>query len=219
MSHAANYHRWIIEEMQPFLGRRLVEVGAGIGDLTELLLKTTNSEIVAFEPSPDLFARLSSRLGECQTVSLVNDVLNRDYLDDQPDTVIYINVLEHIEKDQAEIRLVSEILQTGGTLVIFVPALSWLFSEEDSRLGHFRRYHKRDLVNLVQGVGLKTVTVRYFDIFGVLPWYVNFVLLKNSFDRRAVSIYDRLIVPPMKVAERLLPPPIGKNLFLVARKT
>jgi hypothetical protein len=70
----------------------------------------------------------------------------------------------------------------------------------------------------VEDAGFAIVTVRYFDVAGILPWYVNFVLLKNSFSAKSVSLYDNLVVPTAKRFEKALPPPIGKNLLLVARK-
>ncbi|MCR4340392.1 MAG: hypothetical protein NUW01_10970 [Gemmatimonadaceae bacterium] len=103
--------------------------------------------------------------------------------------------------------------------MIFVPALSWLYSDFDRQIGHYRRYAKSGLCRLVEDAGFNLTKVRYFDVAGIIPWYVNFVLLRNSIGSRSVSLYDRLVVPVMRVAERLIPPPVGKNVLLVARKS
>ena len=93
------------------------------------------------------------------------------------------------------------------------------YSEVDRSMGHFRRYYKKELIERVKGAGFEVEKARYFDLAGIIPWYVNFVLLKNSFSARSVTAYDRVVVPPMRLFEKLLVPPIGKNVLLVARKT
>jgi hypothetical protein len=114
--------------------------------------------------------------------------------------------------------LANRALRVGGHLLIFVPALPWLFSEADKNVGHFRRYYKKNLVKLVEDAGFSIKKAHYFDFAGILPWYVNFVLLKNSFNPSSVALYDKIIVPPMRVIEKLLRPPIGKNVLIVAKK-
>lgn len=218
MAHAVNYHRWIVAELAPYLGRNLVEVGAGIGDLTRLLLETPVEKIFAFEPSTDLFAQLSEGLDDESRVSLVNDFVTGATLEAPVDSVAYVNVLEHIEDDRGELKAAASLLRPGGHLLIFVPALSWLFSEADRAVGHFRRYHLKPLVGMVEQSGFSVVKARYFDLLGVLPWYLNFVVMKNSFSAGSVTLYDRVAVPPMRVFEKWVRPPVGKNILLVARK-
>lgn len=101
---------------------------------------------------------------------------------------------------------------------MFVPALAWLFSAHDREIGHFRRYTKVGLRNVVVDAGFTIVKARYFDAFGIVPWYVNFVLLRNSLSSKSVDLYDRIAVPVLRAIESAITPPIGKNLLLVARK-
>ena len=127
-------------------------------------------------------------------------------------------MLEHIEDDAAELVQAREALDPRGHLIVFVPALPWLYSELDRQVGHFRRYRRRALLELVRAAGFDIVTQRYFDVAGVLPWYVNFTLLGNSIGGGSVSLYDRLVVPVMRAVEGVVSPPIGKNVLLVARR-
>ena len=219
MSHAVNYHRWIVKELTPYLGNTAVEVGAGIGDLSRLLLTTPIRKLFAFEPSSDLCDMLRENLRDESRVTVVNDFLDRSRLQDGVDSVLYINVLEHIENDREELLKVAGVVKAGASLLIFVPALSWLFSGADRSVGHFRRYHRKPLISLVEECGFRVEKARYFDLMGVIPWYLNFVLLKNTFDAGSVALYDKLVVPPMRVFEKVIRPPIGKNILLVARKT
>ena len=101
---------------------------------------------------------------------------------------------------------------------IFVPALSWLYSSFDTSIGHFRRYHKKNLVNLVSELGFKIERCHYFDSLGILPWFIVMKMLKRSLNPKSVKWYDSIIIPWLKLVERFFIPPIGKNLLLVASK-
>lgn len=216
MGFAANYHRWIVDELAPFLGRRVAEVGAGIGSVSRLLLEKPIEGLVAYEPSENLFPQLRAALAGEPRARVRQAFFGHDT--EAFDSVAYINVLEHIDNDRGELDLARERLRPRGHLLVFVPALEWLYSPFDRRIGHFRRYSRRALGAMAEGAGLRVVRLRYFDAAGILPWYVNFVLLRRGLGSGGVSLYDRLVVPPMRIAERLIPPPLGKNLLLVARR-
>jgi predicted SAM-dependent methyltransferase len=136
----------------------------------------------------------------------------------QPDSIIYVNVLEHISDDEAELRIIHETLSPGGRAFVFVPALSWLFGEFDRSIGHYRRYSKPELEQKCGRAGFRIVMSKYFDLIGVLPWWVKYRLLKsNRLEPRVVQLYDKF-VPLVSVTERFVTPPLGKNLILVAEK-
>lgn len=221
MQFARRYHRWIIDEVRPYFGKQIAEVGAGCGNLTEFLLEEPIDSITAFEPSSNMFRLLEERHQAEERVTPINDFFSRDAggIARDYDSVVYINVMEHIEDDGAEIRRAYDALKPNGHLVIYVPALAWLYSEFDRSIGHFRRYHKRDLVNAVSGAGFEVVQAKYFDSLGIIPWYVSAVLLRRSINSNSVALYDRLAVPVMSRVERYLPPWIGKNLLVVGRKS
>jgi len=218
MSFAVNYHQWIVDELTPYLGETVVEVGAGTGDMSRLLLQTRLKHLYSFEPSSNMFPKLKAKAEGVSRMTAFNEYFNERSVVDAPDSVLYLNVLEHIEDDAAELLNVYKALRSGAYLLIFVPALSWLFSPADESVGHYRRYHKVPLVKRVEEAGFKVEKARYFDLAGIIPWYVNFVLLKNSFSAGSITLYDRLVVPPMRYLERAITPPIGKNILLIARK-
>lgn len=218
LAGAVNYHRWIISTIRPYLGDTIVEVGAGIGSFSALLLETSPRRLVAFEPSRNLFPLLVEGVGRDERVQPINDVFKPNYLPDGADSLLYVNVLEHIEDDRAELGYAFEALRPGGFLVVFSPALQWLFSDFDRHVGHYRRYTKAGLIDCVKAVGFRIVEAQYFDLLGIIPWYINFVLLGGHPGRGRVALYDKLIVPPMQLVESIVPPPIGKNVLLVASK-
>jgi hypothetical protein len=138
---------------------------------------------------------------------------------DQPDSVIYINVLEHIQDDEGELRAIHATLDPGGRVFIFVPALRRLFGSVDERIGHFRRYVKSELEDKCRQSGFRIIKSGYFDFMGILPWWIKYCVLRSpDLGVRSVKVYDRFIVPAAKVIETAVPPPVGKNIFLIAEK-
>lgn len=226
MSFAVNYHRWILSDFSPYLGTRLVEVGAGTGTFSELLLERAPESLSLVEPSRDMHRLLAERvrrLGVSGQVATYNatfaEVAPRIGVSQQPDSVIYVNVLEHIHDDEAELRTVWQTLGPGGRVFIFVPALPWLYGNFDRRVGHFRRYTRAELEARCRGVGFTILKSGYFDLIGVAPWWIRFRLLRAStLSPRVVSLFDRLAVPVTRAVESRIRPPFGKNLLLVAEK-
>lgn len=223
MSFAVNYHNWIIDEFKPYLGASVAEVGAGTGNFTELLIASNPGiqHLVAFEPSANMYPLLEARLAGAEHTSTLNSFFGdaSHQSENEFDSVIYVNVLEHVADDARELSNVYSSLGVGGHVLVFVPALSLLFSDLDRRLGHYRRYHKSELIRIIESAGFVTTKVKYLDFAGLLPWYVAFVLLKRSISGSNVASYDKLVVPVMRRLEGIVEPPIGKNLLIVGRKT
>jgi 2-polyprenyl-3-methyl-5-hydroxy-6-metoxy-1,4-benzoquinol methylase len=218
MSSAVNYHRWIIDEFAPYLEGEVAEVGAGIGTMSQLILAEPLRQLHAFEPSSNMFPRLAEGLrGQSRAVA-VNDFFGAKQAGMGFDTILYINVLEHVGDDRAELAHAWQALKPGGHLLVFVPALQWLYSDFDKEVGHFRRYRRAAMVKNAQAAGFAIVKARYFDAAGVLPWYINFVLLRRSMGGGSVSLYDKVAVPASRFLESIISPPIGKNILMVARK-
>lgn len=219
MAFAARYHRWILGEFHPYLGRAVAEVGAGTGSFTKLLLERV-ARLTAFEPSANMFPQLAESMAGRPGVTLVNDFFGPAATSTEArfDTVLYVNVLEHVEDDSGEVAAMYQALESGGHALVFVPALASLYSDLDRTLGHFRRYHRKSLRSLFEQAGFEIVKCNYFDFAGIVPWYLAFVLMKKTISPGKVSIYDRLVVPVMRILEGLIPPPVGKNLLLVAKK-
>jgi len=219
MSFAKNYHRWLIAELLPYIKGSVAEVGAGVGNISRLILEADIDSLTAFEPSGNMFPILEEALRTDNRAKAINGLFGKEQAGECFDAVLYVNVLEHIEDDASELASVRAALAQEGHMLIFVPALPWLYSELDRQLGHFRRYTKTNLVQLTRRAGFSIVKARYFDAAGIIPWYIHFTLLKNTITAGSVSLYDRLVVPTMRVIEGLVPPPIGKNVLLVARKS
>lgn len=227
MSFADRYHRWILQDFKPHMGSRLVEVGAGAGSFSELLMEMRPRSLTLVEPSAEMYALLEKRVGgrERGGVEVVtHHALFRQVAAEiggrqRPDSIIYVNVLEHIDDDEGELEAVYRTLAPGGRAFIFVPALRWLFGGFDREVGHVRRYAKAELEDKCARAGFRVVLSKYFDALGVVPWWVKYRLLKSDkMEPRAVALYDKYFVPVTKAAESWVRPPIGKNILLVAQK-
>ena len=226
MSFAVNYHRWILSSFAPYLGTRVVEVGAGKGSFSELLCERRPQSLSLIEPSPSMFMELSQTVKEFSgsvEVKLYNetfaDVAAQVRMQQQPDSIVYVNVLEHTADDEAEMRVMHDTLRPGGRVFIFVPALSWLYGSFDREINHYRRYSRRDLEEKCRAAGFRILVSRYFDLFGVLPWWIKYKLLQSrKMESATVKFYDQAVVPIAKRIEAKLHPPVGKNILLVAEK-
>lgn len=214
MGFARNYHRWIRDLFRPHLGRRIGEVGAGAGDFTALLLETGPEALIAWEPSANLHASLVERFGDDPRVTVLTERFSPP--DEPLDTLCYVNVLEHIEDDRLELERARRGLRPDGRLCLFVPALGWLYGEQDRRVGHYRRYGRRALRARLCDAGFRLLEDRWFDCAGILPWWFAYRVLGRSVTPGAVGAYDRWIVPVIRRVESLVRPPLGKNLLMVA---
>ena len=216
-----NYYAWIMQTFAPHVSGKVVEYGAGSGNVSERLLPLAG-HLTLVEPSSFLIDPLRSRFAASAHVAVAGATLEEHVAgtaDGTFDTVVLVNVLEHIEADRAALANLVRILKPGGHLLVFVPAMQWLMSELDRIHGHFRRYHKADLVAKVQTAGAQVAHCRYFDMLGVGPWLLlNKALGVTTFSRPMVHVHDKYVVPVSRTIEKILPPPFGKNLILVARK-
>lgn len=225
MSFAINYHKWIIDEFRPLLGKDIVEVGAGTGDFSMLLLEEKPNSLSLVEPS-EMFEILQVKIAEKPNGtkirkfdSIFANIAEVIKIEQKPDSIIYVNVMEHIEDDKKELKIIHETLAPNGRVFIFVPALKFLYGEFDKKIGHFRRYTKPELVEKVEETGFEILQVKYFDILGIAPWFIKYQLLRSSsLESSAVEVYDKFVVPFAKKFESFSTPMIGKNILLIAQK-
>jgi SAM-dependent methyltransferase len=225
LTETIHYQKWIEDQFYPYLRGRIMEIGAGIGTMAKRWLAYAD-ELHLVEPANNLFPFLRENLRAFTKVSLHHGSLE-DALSKNPDlasmgfdAVIMVNVLEHIENDSLVLKLVYRMLRPGGYLLIFVPAMPALYGSLDKKFGHYRRYTKTGLGTVCGKAGYEIICSRYFDMFGAFPWWlVNRVFNSSTLNPRMAKLYDRLVVPFARHAEKIITPPFGKNLVLVGRKT
>ena len=219
MSVAENYNKWILDCFYPYISGNVIEVGAGQGTMSQLIAKQCEN-LVAIEPDENNCRIICDKIENFKHAEAF-----RGFLSDLPEdkkianNIVYINVLEHIEDEVAELTMAKQLLSASkGHLLIFVPAIQALYGAVDRQVGHYRRYSKKHLVDLLENkLDMKIVKIKYFDIVGVIPWYVLSCVLKlTGQNPTTVKLYDKLIVPVMSRLEKYLPIPVGKNIYAIA---
>lgn len=222
MELAVNYRRWQFEMVEQFLGKHVLEVGGGIGNFT-LQLAEGGRKVVSVEPNRFCFEQLEDKIRGLAniraiqaSVETLDEILG---VEAKFESVVLMNVLEHIENDGLVLRNLSNKLATGGRLLILVPAGSWAFGKIDERLGHYRRYSKGYSRKLFATAGLRIEFMRYYNFVGIWGWWWNAKLgkLEGQSDCQ-IRLFDRWIVPVISQLERWIQPPVGQSILVVAGK-
>jgi SAM-dependent methyltransferase len=221
MSAATNYNAWQSRLVRGELGRRVVEVGCGVGNFTGALLEC--EAVLAVDRDPECIARLQQRYaGRPNLQALVCDVLASEFRElarFRPDCCISLNVLEHIEEDGAALRAMGSVLRPGGVVVLMVPAFAALYGPIDRNLGHFRRYRRDSLRRLAEQAGFGIRKLQYWNFAGYFGWWVNARVLKREVQSEGqIRMFDRYLVPLMSAMERVAQPPFGQSLLAVLEK-
>ena len=216
LSNTPTSTRIIVDDLAPHIGRRVLEVGSGLGLITAELV-SRGHDVTALEPDPSLHARA---VATPSTAVRINATLASSGVTGPFDTVLYVNVLEHIEDDIAELALARGFLAPGGTVVIFVPAVPSLYGTMDAVSGHHRRYRRAELRAVVERSGLRLEEMHNFDLVGLLPYWLSYrVLRRTALGGATVGLYDRVVIPASLLLSRLLrrrgP---GKNLVAIGSR-
>jgi len=211
---APNYLRWIAEMTEPYLGGKVLDLGAGIGAVTAHY--APGREIVACDRSDHCVATLRRRFQAAPNVRVLQkDLRELSDLGERFESVVMLNVLEHIEDDVGVLSSLREFLQPGGRIVIYVPALNVLFGKMDRQLGHYRRYSKWRFKEIAPQAGLEVVTLRYVNALAIPGWLA---FSRSNTDRTygpSLSAWDRTGVPLSRAFERRVRVPVGLNLLAV----
>ncbi|MBI2236357.1 MAG: class I SAM-dependent methyltransferase [Magnetospirillum sp.] len=215
------YHRWIVDRFAGYLRGHIIEYGPGCGSISRLLLPYAE-RLDLVEPSANLTGLLHAKFADQGKVRIHGQMLEQhlvDLPDASVDTFVLVNVLEHVENDVAAMANLFRKLKPGGHAVIFVPAMKFLMSELDRVHGHYRRYHRGELLEMAKRAGFTVRLSQYMDVVGVVTWYlVNTLGGRTDFNPELVRVYDRWIQPVTAAIERVFHPPLGKNVILVAQR-
>ncbi len=218
MSIATNYREYWLSRI-PNLprGARVLEVGAGIGSNVQDLLERFDN-ISLIEPDVSQFSQLQKKFGahllekSVQIYSGYHQIPRSEKFD----LILYIDVLEHIEDDFAEIRIASRSLVENGHLFVMVPAFQALFSNYDRKLSHYRRYSKQRLRE-VASENLEIKSLIFMDSIGLFGVVINRILQNENLNRASVLFWDRVLIPFSRFLDRsIVKHRFGKSLLLIA---
>jgi SAM-dependent methyltransferase len=211
---AHNWKAYFASQLEPHISGDVLEVGSGIGSTTRVLHGSHVSSWTALEPDAELSRLAEESVGMPAVTHLVGTLADLDR-ERYFDTIVYIDVLEHIGEDRAEVAAAADRLLAGGKLIVLGPAHQWLFSAFDTAVGHFRRYD-RDSDEQLTPSGLILESVRFYDSLGVLASAGNRFLLKSSRPSpRLIRLWDRLLVPVSRMLDPLLGWRVGRSIVAV----
>lgn len=199
-------------------GKKVLEVGAGIGATTSILCDGSQDEWLCLEPDEKLLAQVDAQLRSgslpacCRTrIGTVCDLEPDVFFD----CILYIDVLEHIEDDRAELEQVACHLAPFGRLIVLSPAHPFLYSPFDKAIGHYRRYVRASLAALIPP-GCKEIKSIYLDSIGLLSSLANRLLLRQSVPTQAqILFWDRRLVPLSKRIDSLMGFRIGRSILSI----
>ena len=218
LNEAYFYPRAIVGEFSPYLFGQVIEVGAGIGQLTALFAERIGNErLLGVEPD----AHFASIFREkCPDIRLVEGTVNNLPTGTKCDTIVSVNVMEHIKDHVEEMARYRALLAPRqGHLCILTPARPEIYAPIDKDFGHFRRYTKASIKQALTAAGFRTKAVFYFNFPGYFVWLLNFKLMKSrSFNSRMVRLYDRLVFRVAHAIEHnLVHPPLGQSIIAIAQ--
>jgi SAM-dependent methyltransferase len=220
-AEATRWKQYLRSQMAPYLGADVVEVGAGLGGTTRLLCTGRERRWVGLEPDRTLAEQLERAAREGTLPACVEIFVGT--LGDLPaealfDTLLYVDVLEHIEDDEGEMVRAATRLRPGGHVVVLSPAHQWLYSPFDAAIGHHRRYTRKSLAALTPE-SLEPVRLAYLDAVGLLASLGNRLFLRRSMPTPGhIAFWDRAMIPLSRRLDPLLAYSLGKAVLAVWRK-
>lgn len=219
------YYRWVADAFGNALGNRVLDAGCGVGNFFSAL--TERIELgVGIDLSPVNIADARQRFAQHRNIRFLQADLDEqaDVLrNERFDTVVCLDVLEHIEDDLSLLTRLTQIVEPGGHVLVKVPACPWLFGSVDIASDHYRRYNRPMLRRLAEQSGLEVTRLRYMNLAGVAPYFLKSRVLKKqvnfsrTFTPRQLDRIRRSI-PLLRRVDHVTGPPVGQSLVMVARR-
>ncbi|MFQ5412890.1 MAG: class I SAM-dependent methyltransferase [Phycisphaerae bacterium] len=211
------YNHWIFTKVRPFISGAVCEVGGGIGNITQFLLNQPH--VTCLEPYPPSLQRARARFADHRNVAvepfLLQDCPREGVAAGSFDSIVCLNVLEHIEDDVEALRIMRALSRPGGRVVILVPAHMSAFGSLDRSFGHWRRYNRRSLRRAFAAAGLSVAASSYMNAIGYFGWiWEGCVRRRTTLSRQAARTFNHL-VPFLDAFERLIRFPFGQSLVMV----
>ena len=217
-----SYHRFLWNTVSDSAGSRVVEIGAGIGNITQFLLNKEYLWIT--DVGDDYLRQLTARFDGRANIGVLRLDLTRPLAEDnagsvrgQADTAVAFNVVEHVKDDRLALEVIRETLQQDGRLLLIVPAHPFAYGALDEELGHFRRYSHVALEAVLLEAGYEIESMTRANAFGLLGWWLNGRILRRRHVPLLQAKINNLLTPLLRL-ERMFRIPFGLSLVVVARR-
>jgi len=209
------YNRWMFDRLRRWIGRRVLEIGSGIGNLSTFLVD--REQLVLTDTREEYLSRLRQRFAGRTNIAVARLYLPNDdsaVARQRFDTIICLNVLEHVDDDLSSLVAIRRLLAPAGRLVLLVPALPALYGTIDRALGHHRRYTRAGLADLLRATGYTLAHIEYFNLAGIPGWWwAGRVLRRDTIPGGSLKLYDTLV--PLFRLERFIPWRLGQSLIAI----
>ncbi|HEY0979047.1 MAG TPA: class I SAM-dependent methyltransferase [Flavobacteriales bacterium] len=218
--HARNWKNYYGARFRPFVRGRVLDVGCGMGVNADHLWNPAVTSYTFLEPDPQLLDQVPAhvRTPALRDARRINGTTSSIPVGERFDTILYLDVIEHIADSTAELRRAYELLAPGGHLLILVPAFNYLYSPFDKAIGHFRRYDKGILERELPPE-LSRLRTQYMDSVALFASLANkWFLGQSSPTLKQVLFWDRTIVPMSRVMDPLVFHRFGKSLLSITQK-
>ena len=224
ISGADKFNRWMYETIQPFCKGRILEIGGGIGNISECFL-ADGKELVVTELQEEYCQMIRSRLANYPNLK---DVIAMDIVDPEFDTkfgslfgtfdtVFALNVIEHIEDHHKAMANCKKLLKKDGQVIILVPAFQTIFNHFDTALGHFRRYAAKTLMPVFEDNNLLVVHRQYFNLIGIAGWWVSGSLLRKKIIPEGQMKLYNFFVPVFRIIDKITNKWLGLSVIMVGK--
>ncbi len=211
---------WLFEEFKPYVGRRVLEIGCGLGNHFEHFLD--KERLVGFDLSSDAISRVQEQFASKPNIRVlaasITDPSVLELQNERFDTAFSLNVFEHIQDDQLALENTCKLLQPGAAFILIVPAHQWLYGPMDSSIGHYRRYTKSMAQKRLEQAGFEVQLQKYINMIGAFGWLVNGRILRRAVPPRGQLRLLNGIIPICRGIEKRCPAPFGVSLLSIARK-
>lgn len=206
MGTASWYNNWLLNRFSKYLTGEILEVGSGIGNFTSKLSKY--GEVTAIDYDPDY---KNANFGDIEKGKYF-------FKNQKFDSIVCMNVLEHIKNDKKALKNMFNLLKPSGHLILLVPAFQFAYSDLDNKLGHFRRYSKIEAVDKLVDSKFQILDSRYLNWLGLIGWIVSGKMVKGIlFSNWGLGIFD-YIARPLLIVEQFIKLPFGLSVLIIAEK-
>ena len=225
IAKADHFNEWLYEQIRPELHGKIIEIGSGIGNISQFLVRD-GYDISLSDLDEGYLEALVKKFGQNPRVEriLPIDLVAADFtsryalLEGRYETVFLLNVLEHIEDDHRAISNTHFLLKPGGQVIVLTPAYPWLYCRYDKELGHFRRYTRHHLSAVVRAGGFQPVHARYFNFLGIPGWLLLGKILRHkNLEAGEVSLFNKL-VPLGRWLDKLVFRRMGLSVIVTGKK-
>lgn len=217
MSQATWYNQWTKGQFSEYLSGDILEVGCGIGNFSTYL--TNYGKLTAIDINENYITEAKKKINEQTKVGLGNIETGKYFFKDKIfNAIVCINVLEHIKDDVKALKNIFKLLSPDGNLILLVPANKFLYNLIDESIGHYRRYQKEELKQLLKEVGFEILKIRNLNFLGGLGWFIVGKLFKdNQITEKRIKIFN-LVSPPFLLFENIFEPPLGTSVLAIVRR-